>query len=100
MDPRPDRAKSGGDSAPAGEAAKGSDPVKRLAWVSITVLAALSACSRPAETSKTAQTSATAAGPLVERPGPIKWNASTGAFELNGKALKSLKLWTFDGSTE
>ena len=73
--------------------------MKRLALVSCAILA-LAACSRPAETSKTAQAPAVSAGPLVERPGPVKWNASTGAFELNGKPLKALKLWTFDGSTD
>jgi len=73
--------------------------VKRLTWVSFVVLAALAACSRPAWTSQTGAPAAPT-GPLVERPGPVKWNASGGAFELNGKPLKSLKLWTFEGSTD
>jgi hypothetical protein len=74
--------------------------VKRLTLVAMVVLAALAACSRPADTSQTAAPAATATGPLVERPGPVKWNTSSSAFELNGKPLKTLKLWTFDGSTD
>jgi hypothetical protein len=73
--------------------------VKRLAWAALVLLAAVSACSRPAETSKSAAPAGPAA-PLVERAGPVRWNAASGAFELNGKPVKALKLWTFDGSTE
>jgi hypothetical protein len=35
-----------------------------------------------------------------ERPGPVRWNTAAGDFELNGKPLKTAKLWTFDGSTD
>lgn len=35
-----------------------------------------------------------------ERPAPIAWNGETGGFELAGKPLRTVKLWTFDGSTE
>jgi hypothetical protein len=73
--------------------------LKRLTWVSFAVVAFLAACSRPSETSKSAPPPA-ATGPIVERPSPVKWNASTGGFELNGHPLKAIKLWTFDGSTE
>lgn len=54
-------------------------------------LALLAGCDRPADN---------AAGPTVERAGPVRWNAASGAFELGGKPLKTVKLWTFDGSTE
>jgi len=73
--------------------------VKRSAWPLLVALAVLSACGRPAETSKTA-TPAAASAPPVERAGPVRWNAAAGGFELNGKPVKTLKLWTFDGSTE
>jgi hypothetical protein len=36
----------------------------------------------------------------VEKPGPVAWNAATGGFELAGRPLKTVKLWTFDGSTD
>ncbi len=73
--------------------------MKRLAWVPLVLLTALTACGRPAETSKAAAPAATAAvGP--ERTGPVRWNAATGAFEVGGKPLKAIKLWTFDGSTD
>jgi len=75
--------------------------VKRLPWIGLAALVAvaspLAACHRPADK---AETSPTAPAPLVERPGPVRWNASTGAFELGGKPLKTAKLWTFDGSTD
>lgn len=35
-----------------------------------------------------------------ERPAPITWNGETGGFELAGKPLRTVRLWTFDGSTE
>jgi hypothetical protein len=59
---------------------------------------ALAACGRPTDTAKPAP--AAPAAPLVERAGPIRWNAASGAFELAGKPLKTIKLWTFEGSTE
>lgn len=72
--------------------------MKRLPWIGLAVTAALLAsCHRPGHPSKAP---APPAGPLVERAGPVKWNAATGGFELGGKALKTVKLWTFDGSTE
>jgi len=71
--------------------------VKRLSWIGLALTAALAACGRPTDTAKPPPV---AAGPLVERDGPIRWNASSGAFELAGKPLKTVKLWTFDGSTE
>jgi hypothetical protein len=30
----------------------------------------------------------------------VAWNAARGGFELNGRPLKTVKLWTFDGSTD
>jgi hypothetical protein len=72
--------------------------VKPLAWIGLAVAAALVvACSRPADQT---QAPAVSAGPTVERAGPVAWNATTGAFELSGKPLKTAKLWTFDGSTD
>jgi len=73
--------------------------VKRSAWPLLVALAVLSACGRPAETSKV-PASAPASAPVVERAGAVRWNAASGGFELNGKPVKTLKLWTFDGSTE
>jgi hypothetical protein len=73
--------------------------LKRLTWVSFAALAVLAACSRPSETSKSAPPPAVA-GPIVERPGPVTWNASANTFELAGHPLKALKVWTFDGSTD
>jgi hypothetical protein len=35
-----------------------------------------------------------------ERPAPVAWNGASGGFELAGKPLRTVKLWTFDGSTE
>jgi hypothetical protein len=72
--------------------------VKRLPWIGLAVTAALLAsCHRPSQPSNGP---VLPAGPLVERASPVKWNATTGGFELGGKALKTVKLWTFDGSTE
>ncbi|MBS0335058.1 MAG: hypothetical protein JSS35_19995 [Proteobacteria bacterium] len=56
----------------------------------------LSACHRPTETAQ-----APAAAPVgPERAGPATWNAKTGGFELNGKPVTAVKLWTFEGSTD
>jgi hypothetical protein len=72
--------------------------VKRLPWIGLAVSAALLAsCHRPSDHAK-APTAPVPPG--VERAGPVRWNAATGAFELGGKPLKVAKLWTFDGSTE
>lgn len=76
--------------------------MKRLPWIGscigLVVCAALAGCGRPTDSAKPA--SSAPAGPTVERAGPVRWNAATGAFELGGKALKTVKLWTFDGSTD
>jgi hypothetical protein len=77
-------------------------PVKRPTWIvpSLALVAAaavLASCGRPVGK---AQAPAGPAAPIVERAGPVHWNAATGGFELNGKPLKTVKLWTFDGSTD
>jgi hypothetical protein len=70
--------------------------VPRLPWIGLAATAVLLAsCHRPIE-----QARAPAVPIGVERPGPVRWNAATGAFELDGKPLKTAKLWTFDGSTD
>jgi hypothetical protein len=71
--------------------------VKRLSLVGLVLTATLAACGRPAENAKP---SAVAENPTVERAGPVRWNAASGAFEFNGKPMKTVKLWTFDGSTD
>jgi hypothetical protein len=71
--------------------------VKRLPWTGLAAVALLASCSRPADQAKAP------AAPVpvgTERAGPYSWNASTGGFETGGKALKTVKLWTFDGSTD
>lgn len=79
-------------------AAKGDRPVKRLfsmgPLIAVIALSGLmGACRRPTD-------AAPPAAPIVERAGPVRWNAAIGGFELNGKPMKTSKLWTFDGSTE
>lgn len=37
---------------------------------------------------------------VTERPSPVRWNPQESAFELAGRPLRAVKLWTFDGSTE
>jgi hypothetical protein len=82
--------------AAAAALAYGDRPVKRLPWIGLAAMSVLlAACHRPAI--KTAAP-AVPAGP--ERVGPVRWNAATGGFELGGKPLKTVKLWTFDGSTD
>ena len=72
--------------------------MKRLPWIGLAVTAALLAsCSRPADQAKAP---ATPIPPGPERAGPYAWNASTGGFETAGKPLRTVKLWTFDGSTD
>lgn len=72
--------------------------MKRLPWIGLAAAAALLAsCHRPVDQA-TAPTAPNLSGP--ERAGPVRWNTATGGFELNGKPLKTVKLWTFDGSTE
>ncbi len=63
----------------------------------VAAVAVLASCGRPTDKAQ-APSAPPALG--VERPGPVRWNAATGGFELNGKPLKTVKLWTFDGSTE
>jgi hypothetical protein len=72
--------------------------VKRLTWIGLAVVAAvLASCHRPAGKDRAAAVPV-AAGP--ERASPVHWNATTGGFEFNGRAIKTVKLWTFDGSTD
>ena len=72
--------------------------MKRLPWIGLAALAVLmAACHRPTTKDQSAAAQVPA-GP--ERAGPVRWNAATGGFELSGKPLKTVKLWTFDGSTE
>ena len=72
--------------------------VKLLSWIGLAAAAALLAsCHRPVDQAKAPAPGAAVA---TERAGPVRWNATTGGFELNGKPLKTAKLWTFDGSTD
>ncbi|MDB5424507.1 MAG: hypothetical protein JWQ29_1923 [Phenylobacterium sp.] len=72
--------------------------MKLLSWIGLAAAAVvLVACNRPAEEAKAP---AMPAAPVVEKAGPVAWNAATGGFELNGKPLRAAKLWTFDGSTD
>ena len=72
--------------------------MKRLPWIGLAAAAVLLAsCNRPGDPAKAA------AGPVAqgpERAGPFSWNAATGGFEMAGKPLRTVKLWTFDGSTD
>ncbi len=75
--------------------ARGDRLVKLMSWIGLAAaVVVLAACSKPAQ--------APAAPPAssVERTGSVGWNATTGGFELNGRPLKTAKLWTFDGSTD
>jgi hypothetical protein len=74
--------------------------VKLFPWIGLAAAVLLASCERPAGHAPTSASLAAPAAPVIERAGPIRWNAATGAFELNGKPLKTDKLWTFDGSTE
>jgi hypothetical protein len=73
--------------------------LNRSPWIGLGAAALLlAACGRPADTpSATPKAQATQ---TTERAGPVRWNAATGGFELAGKPLKSVKLWTFEGSTD
>lgn len=75
--------------------------MKRPIWIAVSLLfaaaAALASCRRPTDK---AQTPPAAPVATVERPGPVGWNPASGGFELNGKPLKAVKVWTFDGSTD
>jgi hypothetical protein len=63
----------------------------------VAAVAVLASCGRPTDK---ARAPTTPSAPGVERAGPVRWNTGTGGFELNGKPLKTAKLWTFDGSTD
>ena len=78
----------------------GTQPVNRFFWIVAAIVAAasLASCRRPVEAAKGPAAAPVAVG--VERASPVRWNAVTGGFELNGKPLKTAKLWTFDGSTD
>lgn len=64
--------------------------------IGLAAVGLLAGCHRPVVKTQAAAVDA----PIVERPGPARWNAQTGGFELDGKPVKTVKLWTFDGSTE
>ena len=69
--------------------------MKLTSWIGLAAaIVVLAACSKPAETP------VVPLGAAVEKTGPVGWNATTGGFELNGRPLKTAKLWTFDGSTD
>ncbi len=67
-------------------------------WLGLSAVAVLLVCCNRAD--KAPETPAAPAVPAVERSGPVSWNAASGAFMRDGKPLKAVKLWTFDGSTE
>lgn len=76
----------------------GDGLVKLPSWIALVAVAALLAsCHRPVDQAKPPAPNAAGA---TERAGPVRWNPATGGFELNGKPLKTAKLWTFDGSTD
>ena len=69
--------------------------VKLVSWIGLAAAAAfLAACGRHSDTPPPAPVAA------VEKPGPVAWNAASGGFDLAGRPLKAVKLWTFDGSTD
>lgn len=59
-------------------------------------VSALAACDRKADTSAAP---AAAAAP-TERAGPVTWDAQAGAFKLAGAPLRTVKMWTFQGTTD
>ena len=72
----------------------------RLPWTGLAAIIALIAgCDRPGGQAQIPNAQGSAAE-QVERAGPVRWNAATGGFEMDGKPVKTVKLWTFDGSTE
>lgn len=73
--------------------------MKLVPCIGLAASLVLVGCDRPAGQAPTPKAPA-ARNPAVERTGPLRWNAATGGFELNGKPLKAAKLWTFDGSTD
>lgn len=79
-------------------AGRGACLVNRLSLTGVlAVTALLAGCDRPAPRPAAP---AASVGQTTERAGPVQWNTTTGAFELNGQPLKSIKLWTFEGSTD
>lgn len=66
----------------------------RRAAAVLTILT-LTACEAPER-----PTQASPPPTVVERAGPIAWNAETRAFELGGEPIRAVKLWTFEDSTE
>ena len=74
--------------------------MNRLSWIgACATFLLLTACDRPGATAPPAAPVPPAASGS-ERPGPVRWNPTAGGFELGGKPLKTVKLWTFDGSTD
>lgn len=71
--------------------------MQRLPWIGVVLALTLAACGKSPDSGNTPPAPSV---PTVERPGPVRWNMASGGFELNGKPLKAVKLWTFDGSTE
>ena len=82
-------------------ALRGVRLVTRLLWTGpVAIVALLAACDRPTGKAQVPANAQAPAAAQVERAGPVRWNAATGGFELDGKPVKTVKLWTFDGSTE
>lgn len=76
--------------------------MKRVAALAVVGLTAivLTGCDKPKPRPQPTSAATAPAGPPSERPGPARWNAQTGAFELNGKPVKAIKQWTFDNATD
>jgi hypothetical protein len=74
-------------------------PIRRLPLLVLPLLA-LAACDEPAPRRRAAAPPPAVAVPAAERTSPIAWDAAKGAFVLNGKLLKSARLWTFDRSAD
>lgn len=65
--------------------------------------AALAACDKPKDrTPPPAETgaAATPAAPAARQPNPVTWNEAAGQFEINGKPIRTARLWTFRDSTD
>jgi len=61
---------------------------------------ALSACDQPRPTGKSASDAATEQVRPPRDPEPIAWDTASNTFVLNGKPLKTAKLWTFETGTD
>ncbi|HVI30640.1 hypothetical protein [Phenylobacterium sp.] len=59
----------------------------------------LASCDRKAD-APAAPAPAGPAAPTTERAASVRWNPTAGAFEMGGAALRTAKVWTFDGSTD